>query len=275
MKVYYCFPDGKFKALTMSYDDGYTEDIRLVEIFNRYGIKGTFNLSSGTFDQTYRGHRRVPKEQVAELYQGHEVATHGYTHCTMERCPLMNVASELLEDRKGLESITGNLVRGHAYPNGSFNQEIKELLTKLGIAYARVVEPLPNGTAGYALPVDPMEWHPTCHHNSPDLMKKGKWLLETQASGYLRLMYVWGHSYGFSEANNWHVIEEFCELMGNRKDIWYATNIQIIDYMEVIKRLRFSGDGESVYNPSVQSAWLQIDGDKIIEIPGGKFVNLR
>lgn len=272
MKIYYCFPGGKFKALTMSYDDGYTEDIRLVEIFNRYGIKGTFNLNSGMFDQTYRGHSRVPKDQIAELYQGHEVATHGYTHCTMARCPMVNVASEILEDRKELERLTGNLIRGHAYPNGSYNQEMKELLPKLGVAYARVATSLPNGTAGYALPADPMEWQPTCHHGSPDLMKKGQWLIDSQASWYLRLMYVWGHSYEFSEANNWQVIEEFCELMGHREDIWYATNIQIIDYMEVLNRLKFSGDGESVYNPSAQSAWLQVDDERIVEVPGGAFV---
>lgn len=274
MKTYYCFPGGRFKALTMSYDDGYTEDIRLVEIFNRYGIKGTFNLNSGMFDKTYRGHSRVQKDKIAVLYQGHEVATHGYTHCTMERCPMINVASEIIEDRKELEKLTGNLVRGHAYPNGSYSQEMKELLLKLGVAYARVVEPLGNGTAGFALPKDPMAWQPTCHHSTPDLMKKGQWMLENQKSWYLRLMYVWGHSYEFSEDDSWHVIEDFCKLMGNRDDIWYATNIQIIDYMEVIKRLKFSGDGKSVYNPSSQSAWLQVEEDRIVEVLGGSFVLL-
>ena len=43
MKVYTCFPGGKAKALTMSYDDGKLEDIRLLEILNKYVIKGTFN----------------------------------------------------------------------------------------------------------------------------------------------------------------------------------------------------------------------------------------
>ena len=43
MKVYVCFPEGKAKALTMSYDDGKIQDERLVSIFNRYGIRGTFN----------------------------------------------------------------------------------------------------------------------------------------------------------------------------------------------------------------------------------------
>lgn len=39
MKVYICFPGGKAKALTMSYDDGKIQDERLVSIFNKYGIK--------------------------------------------------------------------------------------------------------------------------------------------------------------------------------------------------------------------------------------------
>ena len=34
---------GKMKALTFSYDDGVTQDARLIEIFNKYGLKATFN----------------------------------------------------------------------------------------------------------------------------------------------------------------------------------------------------------------------------------------
>ena len=75
MKVYTCFPGGKAKALTMSYDDGKLEDIRLVEIFNKYGIKGTFNINYGQMDidQTGLPHPRLHKDQVKDLYQGHEI----------------------------------------------------------------------------------------------------------------------------------------------------------------------------------------------------------
>ena len=38
--------NGKNKALTFSYDDGVTQDKRLIEIFNKYGLKATFNLNS-------------------------------------------------------------------------------------------------------------------------------------------------------------------------------------------------------------------------------------
>ena len=36
----------KKKFLTFSYDDGVTQDIRLIELFNKYGMKATFNLNS-------------------------------------------------------------------------------------------------------------------------------------------------------------------------------------------------------------------------------------
>ena len=38
--------NGKMKALTFSYDDGVTQDKRLIEMFNKYDLKCTFNLNS-------------------------------------------------------------------------------------------------------------------------------------------------------------------------------------------------------------------------------------
>lgn len=271
MKIYHCFPKGKYKALTMSYDDGYSEDERLLDIFNRYGVKATFNLNSGLFQETYNGHIRIPKEKIAELYKGHEVATHSYTHPTLARCPLVQIAEEILQDRKELEMITGGLVRGHAYPNGSYNEEIKALLEKLGIAYGRVAAT----KADFTLPRDRMEWYPTCHHNDSKLMELANFFVNFKEKWCMKLMYVWGHSYEFSDDNNWEVIEEFCARVGNRDDIWYATNIEIIDYMEVLERLQFAASGQGVFNPSSQSAWLEIDNERVVEVPAGKYVDLR
>ena len=42
---YMLFPDAKQKALTLSYDDGVVQDIRLMEILNKNGIKATFNIN--------------------------------------------------------------------------------------------------------------------------------------------------------------------------------------------------------------------------------------
>ena len=289
MKVYVTFPGGKAKALTMSYDDGKIQDERLVSIFNQYGIKGTFNLNYGLMDENDPGKKpgskmvpRLSKDKVKELYKGHEIATHTMSHFTIARVPMATLAKDILDDRVGLESLTGTIVRGHAYPNGSYNEEIKQLFRQLGIAYARVVEPAPahlnGGIVGsmlsFNLPEDLMEWKPTCHHNDPKLMEMAEMFANYKKPQYLKLMSVWGHSYEFDNDNNWEVIEEFCKYMGGREDIWYATNIEIVDYMAASKNLQFSANAEAVYNPNAMSIWLELDGGKKVEIPGGAYVDL-
>lgn len=268
MSVYLCFPGGRIKALTMNYDDGKVQDARLIDIFNRYGIKGTFNLNYGPISR--RNSKRIPMEQIPELYRGHEVATHGLDHSTMARCSLIEVATEILEDRKGLEALTGKLVRGHAYANGSYTEEVKQVLKEMGIAYARAWPSVPD----FELPTDWMEWHSTCHHNDPKLMEYARDFAAFNKRAYLELMMVSGHSYEFDLDDNWQVMEEFCSFIGGREDIWYATCIEIADYLQAAKNLQYSGDFHTVYNPSAQSVWLEAD-KTIVEVPGGKLVCLR
>jgi peptidoglycan/xylan/chitin deacetylase (PgdA/CDA1 family) len=262
-KVYLCFPGGKHKALTMSYDDGKFEDRRLVELFNTYGIKGTFHINSGIRDQV-----RIPIEEYPELYRGHEIACHTLTHPTIARCPITEVAEEVLEDKKRLEALIHRPVRGLSYPNGSYSDEIKRLLPGLGIKYSRIV----GDSHSFALPADPYEWMPTCHHNH-NLLEDGRAFVELSKKQYLYLMYVWGHSYEFTRDNNWEVMEEFCKLAGGRDDIWYATNIEYIDYMEMMKGLQFAADNTFVYNPYAASVWLSVNGE-IQEVKGGELAEL-
>lgn len=264
-KTYYCFPEGKHKVLTMSYDDGKLEDKRLVEIFNKHGIKGTFHINGGLFENP----ERLDKEVVSSLYMGHEIACHTLTHPTIERCPREFIVKQILEDREILEDIVGFPVRGLSYPNGSYNEEIKKVLPMLGISYSRTV----NSTHGYGLPSDLMEWNPTCHHNDSKLMELGRDFAENKKKQYLYLMYVWGHSYEFERDYNWNVIEEFCEYMGRREDIWYATNIEIVDYLQAVQRLIYTASGNGVYNPSALDVWISVD-DEPVKVAGGNFVKL-
>ena len=264
-KIYTCFPGGKHKVLTMSYDDGKHEDRRLVALFNQYGIKGTFNVNSGLEGDPVR----IPQAEYRELYKGHEVACHTVSHPTIGRCPLELVAQEVIEDRKKLESIMGYPVRGLAYPNGSESPEIRAMLPALGIRYGRVV----GNTDGFAMPEDFLQWKATCHHNH-NLLELGQQFVDLHKKQYLYMMYVWGHSYEFTNNNNWEVMEDFCKLVGGKDDIWYATNIQIVDYMDVVKAAQYAADGSFVYNPCAQSLWLCVDDEKFVEVKGGQQVQL-
>ena len=43
------FPEGKKKAVTLSYDDCMEEDADLIELLEKYQMKATFNLIPGWF----------------------------------------------------------------------------------------------------------------------------------------------------------------------------------------------------------------------------------
>lgn len=264
--VYTCFPGGKFKCLTMSYDDGRNADRRLIDLFNRHGIKGTFHLNSGL---AAAGGDRVPPEAFRQVYAGHEVSCHTVTHPTLARCPLPSVITEVLDDRRALEAAVGYPVRGLSYPNGSYNEEICDMLRHVGIRYSRVV----GNSDSFAMPDDLMRWKATCHHNH-NLMSLAEQFLALHKEQYQYLMYVWGHSYEFDRDDNWQLIEDFCAMMGGHDDIWYATNIEIVDYLDVFHGLQFAADNSFVYNPSAASAFIRVNGAEPIEIPGGTLVNL-
>ena len=256
--IYTCFPGGKAKALTMSFDDGRPEDRRLVAMFNQYGIKGTFNVNSGLHNKG-----RIDQSEYPELYKGHEIASHTVLHPTIARSPLAQTAQQILEDRRALERLCGYPVRGLAYPNGSYNQQIIDLLPALGIRYARTV----CDTHSFALPQNFEEWHPTCHFRH-GMLELGQKFVELNQPQCLNLLYVWGHSYELPADNGWDMMEQFCQLVSGREDIWFATNIEIVDAMENAARLQFTVDGDYCYNPNAASCWVEVDG-KIYEIPGG------
>ncbi|MBD8067667.1 polysaccharide deacetylase family protein [Bacillus sp. PS06] len=265
-KVVMTFPEGKHKVLTMSYDDGVLADRKLVQIFNKYDIKGTFHVNSGLAGTG----ERIDKEEMKQLYQGHEVSAHTLMHPTIARVPKERIVTEIIEDRKNLEQTVGYTVRGLSYPNGSFNNNLKDTLPYLGIEYARTV----HSTGTFNMPDDYLEWNPTCHHKG-NLLNLAEDFVNLYKTQYLYMMYVWGHSYEFDLDQNWDLIENFCAYIGKKDDIWYATNIEIVDYTKAFSQLKFAADCSFVYNPTAISIWLNVDDKHIIEIQSGQQVDLN
>lgn len=270
---YLRFPDGKSKAVTFSYDDGVKADKRLIDIFNKHGLKGTFNLNSLLFD-CEEWHGRLDEEQTFNLFKdsGHEVALHGARHIFLDKVPLPEAINEVVQNRLYLENKFGKIVRGMAYAYKAPNSEIVELLGKLGITYARTSE----SSHTFALPENWLKLKPTCAHRDPLLPELLDKFLNSSPEDELKnrepwLFYIWGHSYEFDDNNNWNIIEELAKKLSGRKDIWFATNGEIYDYVKAYDNLIFSMDGETVENPAYMGVNLEIRG-KIYEIGPGKTV---
>lgn len=278
MKTCLLFPNEKEKALTLSYDDGVDTDIRFIELLEKHKIKCTFNLNAGCFNAEGsvrpegQVHFRLSESEVKKLYDNPlcEVATHGFTHPFFNRQPTAQCMLEILKDRQALEKLFGRIIRGHAYPYGAYDSNVVDILKQAGIVYARTVE----SHRSFKIPSDWLRMGATCHHNDPELMSLADKFINGEVGnndGWL--FYLWGHTYEFRGNDNWNVIEEFFEKVANNNNVWYATNIEVYDYVTAYRSLVYSADGDMVYNPTATDIWVKING-KAVSVPAGKTVNV-
>jgi len=228
---------GRKKAITFSYDDGVTQDIRLISLLNKYGLKATFNLNSellGLDGSLIRegvkvSHTKVKPEDIRHIYAGHEIAAHTLTHPLL---PQIEEDSEIIrqveEDRQNLSRLAGYEVAGMAYPGGgvNYNRRTAELIAgRTHIQYARTTVCSHNFTPQRDL----YQFRPTVYHimDGDRLFEDGKRFLELDNNEF-SVMYIWGHSYEFDIHNTWNQFEEFLRLIAGRKDIFYGTNKEIL-----------------------------------------------
>lgn len=281
-RIFMRFPQFKEKVFTMSYDDGVVQDKRLIDIMKKNGLKGTFNINSGLFAAIGGQEKgRMTREECVSVYRqsGNEVAVHGEKHLSLSAVDIGMAMNDIIQDRKNLESLFGKPIRGMAYANGTnaTSKMVAEMMENCGIRYARTTE----STHSFDIPATQDEWlllPATCHHNDKMLFELAKDFLETPPVSYYwrqcaKMFYLWGHSYEFDNDNNWDVIERFAEYIGNREDVWYATNMEIYQYIRAYDSLEWAIGCNTVYNPSAIDVYLDFYGEKVLA-KAGKITNL-
>lgn len=225
------------KAVTFSYDDAVESDKKLLEIFNKYNMKGTFNINSGMIDGPYMWQYkdfevcRMNSKNIdlKELYRGHEVAVHGTKHLWPSKLSESEMKEEFLDDKNALEKYFGCEITGMAYAFGDYNDTVVEYLKKIGLRYARGIV----SNHSFDLQSDLLRFQPTCHHNDEKLMELCEQFIKSE-SDRPQLFYVWGHSYEFDADDNYDVIESFCKELSGRDDIYFGTNTDVFRYFNQI-----------------------------------------
>lgn len=228
--------NGKKRAITFSFDDGVKQDIRCVEILNKYGLKGTFNLNSGllgAIEEWDTGERivswdKVLPSQVKTVYEGHEVAVHTLIHPLLPSLEDAEVIRQVAEDARALTEFCGYPVIGMAYPGGGVNNDDRVaalIRDNTPVAYARTI------TSTYSFELQKENLHrfnPTIHiHDDKvfDVIERF-FALDTEEP---QLLYIWGHSYEFdAEDGRWERFEEICKKVAGREDVFYGTNKEVL-----------------------------------------------
>jgi peptidoglycan/xylan/chitin deacetylase (PgdA/CDA1 family) len=223
--------NGKNKAVTFSFDDGVRQDIRLIEIFNKYGLKGTFNLNSGFLGlegtlfrngRTVR-HDKISENEIKSVYNGHEVAVHTLTHPNLTELDKDEIIRQVELDRKRLSEICGYEVVGMAYPCGGVNNDdrVAEIIREnTGVLYARGLE----STYSFQPQDNLLRFKPTVYYIEDCLDDVVDRFLK-EKSDTPSLLYIWGHSYEMdAEYISWEKFEQVCKRLSHHPDVFYGTN---------------------------------------------------
>ena len=227
---------GKMKAVTFSYDDGVTQDQRLIRLFDKYGLKCTFNLNSGLLgkpgslirEDVTVAHVKPRACEVRAIYEGHEIAAHTLTHPALSSLSDEDVVREVEEDRLALSELAGYEVVGMAYPGGThvMNEHVADLIrTRTGIRYARTT----TSTHSFDLQSDLIIFNPTVYHHVEwdALFELGERFVSLKPDKP-QIYYIWGHAYEFDIHGDWERFEEFCRLISGHGDIFYGTNREVL-----------------------------------------------
>ena len=240
--INWTYPDGKYKALIMSYDDGLDDDIALAQLFDRYGIIGTFHLNSGLLDTKTIWNEGKPNEilqtylsqdTLVHVFKNHEIAVHGTYHKALVGLSDKEILEEINVDIENLTILSDRKISSMAYAFGSTNDHVAEVIRTTTLSNARTVKSSYN----FDLPEDYYLWNPTCHDSEALEYLEAYLSLD---SPNLSLFYVWGHSWELRDTLRNQNILKFCNEISDRDDIWYTGAGAFADYHASLKALEIS-----------------------------------
>ncbi len=222
------------KYLVIGFDDNTIYDRKAVELLNKYHMKGTFFVNSGTLNDS----GFLTAGELDVLFEGHEVASHTVNHPRLKELTNQGIKYEIEQDFELLKAYSKQDIKGFAYPFGDYDKQVKDMAKESGVLYARTVK----GTKKFDRPKDLLEWHPTMHltgmawdTNDFDRVRKGFHFLLDKLEEFLEdyngeLLHVWLHSWEFkNDVERWDMLERFFKLVSNEEDIISVTASEYIE----------------------------------------------
>lgn len=225
------------------WDDGSYNDIRLVELFRKYGVKATFNLCPGG-----RGEEDSPNrwanpgenggfmgyfpgmaglKRYKELYQGFQVASHCWRHEVVGRVSLDEFVEAAMKARNYLEELFQRPCTGFAWPNGVFSDEAAAALAAEGFEYGRTTQYTDDVAASACN--NALQLKSNCHFLNCGTFYN----CYRQAKENGRDFYFWGHSFEMMDCEQlWQQLEMKLQFIAQDPD---AEWVDVIDLVRAAK----------------------------------------
>jgi peptidoglycan/xylan/chitin deacetylase (PgdA/CDA1 family) len=222
------------RYVIISFDDNTEYDRKAIELLNKYHLKGTFFINSGTVGNN--GY--ISRDELRTLYKGHEIASHTINHLNLTELTKEEITYQIKEDIDFLESYSDQKVIGFAYPFGDYNSRIVQVLKELGVKYARTTD----GTKKTTAPDDFLLWHPTMHFsglawdtNDRERRNRGVEFMFKKFEDFLgdpngEVFHIWMHSWEMKDDRyKWDQLERLFRIIN-------IEDVEVLTYKEYFKR---------------------------------------
>ena len=234
--------DGKPKKFfTLSFDDGITQDLKVIEILKKYDVKCiSFNINTGLYGANWDwvgpaiGDPSIPHQRFTEeelktgIYDGYDVLVHTLNHPSLknyDRCA-SKIKKEVGKDADNIEELTGVRPVGMAWPGGDTeytDKTIELVLENTDIRFARGT----TSTYSFALPEYFMKWMPTCSIVDPRCLTLAQEFIDAECTEDM-LFYVWGHAYelDLNGGQGYETFEQLVKMMSEAEGVYLVTNTE-------------------------------------------------
>lgn len=224
------------KYFTISFDDGITQDKRIIEIYNKYNFKGTFFINTGLFGENWTwvgqtlgmpslSHLRWTVDEFKTgIYDGQDVESHTFQHPSLKDYSKNAVINQVEVDITNIYDLTGICPVGMAWPGGDteYTKTTMEIVRdNTSAKFARAT----TATNGFKLPKSFLKWQPTCSITENAVLKLAEKFLEKEAESDM-LFYVWGHGYELDYYDIWDRLDQLIKMMTEAEDVICVTNAE-------------------------------------------------
>lgn len=246
-------------TITTSWDDGHTLDLRLADLLDECGLRGTFYIARDFLDD------RLSETQIRDLATRHEIGAHTLTHPILTQISETQLREEIIGSKMWLEDVLGESVTSFCYPRGKHNATVRQITQNAGFALGRTTEAyqinagddvfsVPTTLQIYPFPLRPLPdvrfprglrtrlqpltttlqakpsivLNPTALRDWPALATH--WLDDAAATG--GVFHVWGHSWEIERFDLWDDLRAIFERASRYTEARFVTNAELIsDYM--------------------------------------------
>ncbi len=116
--------------VTTSWDDGTITDLKLAELLEKYGVKGTFYIPKFIENP-------LQKTDIVAIDKKFEIGAHTLDQPDLTKVSLAEAKRQIMSSKTYLEDLLGHGTSMFCYPSGKYNDTIKKIVKDSGFIAAR------------------------------------------------------------------------------------------------------------------------------------------